>query len=453
MHCDCLIVGGGPAGATAAALLASWGRDVVLVHRAGPETGVAEETIVPRARERIERLGLFDIFERNAFFGTPRHGRVWNVASVELSDLRDDERGFKVDRPTFDAELRAFAATRGARVREDLRVVGPLDDPDGIRISAEGGEERIRARTTLCATGRSTTETLAHTTVTQELVPTLALSTRASNLGEYADATVIEAVREGWLWWLPSKRGDASLTLFADRDEVTERGREDVFRSALAGALGPARTLTQAPDRGTIATPRLRRARSSTMLVGDAASVIDPLSSQGIEKALSSAEDAAICVETVLDRPETAARVFDYRRVWEERLYRAHAEQTLSFYEAETRFGDAPFWRARRRSETAEAPRELPARLSIHPDVLRATVLRPAGRLLEEHEGFIVAGDPLDRIGDLPLTATFRLIQGTSDRETIHRNAARSPEFSAVTPRGLDAALLELLRLGFLVEG
>src|SRR6185436_8954790 len=95
--CEVLVSGAGPAGAVLATILARAGRDVVLVHRAGPES-VVEETIVPSARPLLARLGLLGLLDAPEFRGTKRSGRVWGTNEVVTHAHDETLRGFKVAR-------------------------------------------------------------------------------------------------------------------------------------------------------------------------------------------------------------------------------------------------------------------------------------------------------------------------------------------------------------------
>ena len=120
---------------------------------------------------------------------------------------------------------------------------------------------------------------------------------------------------------------------------VSDEGREFVPLSA--EAWGEAHASAGADSAGAGAATQ----------IGDAASTVDPLSSQGLEKAFASAADAALTLDAVLANAHDAAAEDELRarrRAWERRLFRTHAARTLAYYARETRFGDRPFWRRRR---------------------------------------------------------------------------------------------------------
>jgi len=341
------VIGAGPAGATAAAALAGAGLKVALLHRDGPRAGAAEETLVPAARRVLERSGALESIEQLGFHGRARHASVWSEPVLRVRDERDDERGFQVERRAFDAALRARATRAGAQLVEASQVSIDERGREVHARTAGAGEIVIQARAVIVATGRATPESLARLATVVESPATLALSTTLNAQHALARTNVIEAVREGWLWWLPLADGRVELTLFCDRDEERSVGRDTLWSAALRGAVGPARDVQARAERGTLATARLRASSAPILVCGDASCALDPLSSQGLETALASAQHAAHCARSVVEgRSELAFAALE-RRAWDARLWHAHRRQTTEFLRSEGRFVDAPFWRAR----------------------------------------------------------------------------------------------------------
>ncbi len=100
-----------------------------------------------------------------------------------------------------------------------------------------------------------------------------------------------------------------------------------------------------------------RVASSSWLLVGDAASTVDPISSQGIQKAITSALAAGVVVQTILTRPDQAETAIEFYQDREETTYRLHVDSLARLYSREGRWSDQPFWK-RRLSAEDSVPRE-----------------------------------------------------------------------------------------------
>lgn len=456
---DCVIAGGGPAGALCAATLASWGRRVLLVHQAAGPHKPPSETLVPSALPLFESYGLGELIRQPQWEGTARHGTIWGSRELRWREVGEGGRGYRIEREAFDRDLRQFAVQRGATLLEDWRVVDPLREQAAWKLSGPDGQERrVRAGIRVVSAGRPGGGESAVEPRDRPPIETCALSTVLEGDGEFEDATLVEAVREGWLWWLPLRGGRVGLTLFADLDEVKQRGRDKVFAASLSESLGPARNSKLGRVRGTVCTPGLRGSQGDVLFAGDAAANIDPLSSQGFEKALASGWDTALAVNTWIEEPELEGELQAHRARWEARLFQAHARDTLAFYLQEARFAEAPFWLTRRAEAARKAlelplDEELPACLERHPDLVEARELIRRDRRLVPVPAFRLNHEDsvLHQLGGVELTSLIALLPASP--EQIMERARRHPAFAHMTPSLLRQSLGELLRLGYLRAG
>ncbi len=458
---DVLVVGGGPAGAVLAAQLAEWKRSVLLVDRGRRRGSLPEETLVPAAREALERHGLLTVIRAHDFHGTERHGVIWGDGKVTIRKNPPDARGYKVHRPTFDTDLRNIARSMGATILEDHEVLGPVahGDENTVHIrSSEGDVLEIRPRLIVLATGKEVSPKLSQLGLVHQLPAMVALTTYLAPPVTDTDSTVVEAVPEGWLWWLPLHDGRISLTLFCDPEEMKSVGRNDLFESACRHAAGPASTVTASPRSGCRATPRFLRTRDPFLLVGDAASSIDPLSSQGVEKAIVSAEWGAVAANTILEHPELAQQVLDQHFLWEKRLYFAHAQKSLHFYLQEARFSDRPFWAKRHEAVQVEVERNreglrgLPALIQVSEGLSLRPALRRKGRLYESVEGWGLpgSGEVFDAIGRVPLAPLVKFLRAPRSTDEVLTLASEHPDLYLLSPRIIQQALTEMARLGMI---
>lgn len=425
--------GGGLAGCATAARLAGAGRSVEGVHRELGTRRPPEETVVQTARPLLAAFELADEAARR-WPGTARHAVIWGSDEVRWRDRTDEAPGFKVVRRELDSILMDRATDAGVR----------WTDHAGVEA----------ATIEILATGKSAVGS-RDSRVVDALPATVALWTRVDPPPGWADATVIEAVPEGWWWWLPLSDGRASVALLCDAAELSGTGRSALWASARRHAVGPAREVECAPDAAVVATPRRREADAS-FLVGDAASTIDPLSSQGVEKALSSADEVFHTVNTALTLPDRMPQLLEHNRAWERALFEAHALRALSWYAKETRFTTAPFW-SRRAAELSErTPPDvgpLPRRFAPSPRLEPALMWRRGGDgLLTSSSGMRLPGGlALDRIGDVMIEPLLALTEDGPDLKMVIQRAKDRPEFFLLSPGLIDAALTDLHRRGFLV--
>src|SRR5262249_51775711 len=83
------------------------------------------------------------------------------------------------------------------------------------------------------------------------------------------------------------------------------------------------------------------------LLVGDAGLFIDPLSSEGVHKAMASAITGAAVVNTILQRPAMAGHAIGFYAQGQEATYTSHYSESARYYREEGRWPDQPFWRRR----------------------------------------------------------------------------------------------------------
>ena len=149
MGAEALIIGGGPAGAAAATLLARAGRGVVLVEReAGPHDKVCGEFVSGEAAGYLERLGL-DL----AGLGAVRIGRVRLTARGPAAEHALPFPAFSLSRRRLDEALLRLAADAGVELRRGRKVKGLERVGERWRAIVDGGPG-IEAAATFLATGK-----------------------------------------------------------------------------------------------------------------------------------------------------------------------------------------------------------------------------------------------------------------------------------------------------------
>src|SRR5262249_45476285 len=85
------------------------------------------------------------------------------------------------------------------------------------------------------------------------------------------------------------------------------------------------------------------------LLVGDAGLFIDPLSSEGVHKAMASAITGAIVVNTILKRPTLIPHAIQFYDESQQATYKTHYQQSVRYYSEEQRWTEQPFWQTRTR--------------------------------------------------------------------------------------------------------
>lgn len=456
MQYDVAIVGGGPAGAALAWLLAQRAWRVLLVDDGRHRAAAPRETLLYAARAGLQRSGLWELVAAAALPDPCRHGAIWGSGELVWRD--EATAGLLLQRGVFDAALRRAVAVRGV----DLCLGGKLGrvprsgDAAAYR-DAQGHLHELRAQFWVVATGRRPRPELLSLQQVQRGPETAALSV----VGQQATAdrwAVVEAVPHGWWWWIGDGRGGGAATLLCDARELARLGTRRLLAEARAAARGPVAELA-APHlvQATRATARVLHTSDDALLLGDAAATIDPLASQGVEKALAAAEHAAAVLQTARDRPAWWPQLREQHARWERGLFAAHAATAQSFLQQEQRFAEAPFWRARLSAQAAAGPSAAAPSpqqaLQVSPQVHEALVLQRQGDRFEQVEGARHAGsgDTLSHLGFVPVVPVLRAFATPRSVAAAVAAAGADPRLFVLPPHAVQQAALVLHRYGWLV--
>jgi len=361
---DVAVLGGGPAGCAAAILLARRGHDVLLVRPSTPPAGALAESVPPSTRKLLADLGLLHDMERAGFHPNGGNTVWWAGGQGRVEAFPDGGHGFHVDRAGLERIMASAARAAGVRVH-DATVRAAAESPEGwiVRCRAEGGPDlEIRTPWVLDATGRSGVVARGLGREHDRDTATLALVRRWRRKEGFRDVeathTLVESYASGWAWSVPLDPEVRCLTAMVDRRHA------DLSGSDLNAALDA--ELDKAPRIGALRSGAVpvgpawacpaslytasRFAWPGILLVGDSGSFIDPLSSFGVKKALSSGWLAGIVVHTALDDPgmtETATKFFDER---ERDVYRKYRARSADFFEACAKTYRHEYWTTRARS-------------------------------------------------------------------------------------------------------
>jgi len=238
---DALIIGGGPAGSRAAAVLAEKGHRVLVLERETFPRYHIGESLIPFTFQPLERLGMIPRMKASHFV------KKYSVSFVQPDGRKSQPFYFhtrydkdtiaqtwQVQRSEFDQMLLDLARERGAVVREQTEVVRLLKEDGGVTgveaRHADGSVCEYRAAITLDATGK---EAFASTRlgwrVGDPFLNKIAVWTyyRGSKRGEGIDegvTTVAYVPEKGWFWHIPMHSDRVSVGVVAEAKYLTRGG-------------------------------------------------------------------------------------------------------------------------------------------------------------------------------------------------------------------------------------
>ena len=481
---DVVVLGGGPAGATAAALLASCGRSVVVVHGESSAPSLAE-SLPTSTRKLLRFLDLLDVVDAAGFH--LNDGTISRWAGKEAV-ARTARAGYHVSRATFDRLLRDHARAQGAIVIEGHARHVELADPVTVECVGPSRPGSYRGRFVLDCSGRTGVIASRGLRRAHAGYRTLAVAAEWDCDRWPADErthTFVDSYRDGWAWSVPvsDTRRQCTVMIDADRTTVRKAGLASLYGEELRKAvsigtrLSGARQVSRPWACDASLYDCVRAFDGHALLVGDAASFVEPLSSGGVKKALSSAWRAAVVVNTCLDKPEMLAAASEFHDRRERQVYDEYQRHTARFFRDAALVYEDRFWSARAAGDPnrpSAAGGDLadgdlardPAVRSAFERLRQAKTLRltpgPSlsfgqtavveGREIVMREAIVLSGvdAPVRFAAGVNLPEMIRIAEGSRDVdsviETYHRRVGK------IDPRSLLAGLSLLIARGLLIE-
>jgi flavin-dependent dehydrogenase len=325
-------MGGGPAGSTAATLLARLGRRVILLEKAHHPRFHIGESLLPMNLPIFERLGVMDevkamgVLKPGADFEADNE-RGYNTFEFKRAIGGSPPHAYQVWRQDFDKMLFDHARATGADAREGHEVVA-VEQVDSRRSNVEvrmvdGRSYRIAAQYVVDATGRdallSSRKRLRRKN-SQHQSAAIFGHFRGAEYRPGADAGNISIYRfdHGWIWMIPLPDRVMSIGAVCRPAYLKQRKGKpaDFLLQTLARNEGVSKRIEHAEllggevrVTGNYSYDSRQMGGPGWVMVGDAFAFLDPVFSSGVYLAMSSAEQAAAVVDAALREPQRELRL------------------------------------------------------------------------------------------------------------------------------------------------
>lgn len=349
---DVIVVGAGPAGSTAAALLAAAGWRVLVLEKESFPRFKIGESLLPACLPVLARLQVrarddVFVYKRGAEFVCEASGRAQQFAFEEALP-GTASHAWHVDRARFDTLLRDAAVRAGAEVRHGETVVD-LGGGDGEAWVATR-EQRIACRYLIDASGQSRLlARRADAVVPYECFGSSAAFTHFEglqgaawdSLGPHFDIRIVLRP-EGWGWVIPLPERRLSVGIVSKGKVTPAELDAGLLQGPLVARLtaGAQRLATRVVGNFSYRNAAPHGARFAT--AGDAACFLDPVFSSGVTLALRGASELADRVGAALaDGSEARPELLDEHQQSMARAYATFAGLIERFYN--TGFAEAVF--------------------------------------------------------------------------------------------------------------
>ncbi|MFI9828690.1 tryptophan 7-halogenase [Streptomyces sp. NPDC051913] len=478
---DLIVVGGGPAGSTAATAVALRGHRVLLLERETfPRYQIGESLLPATVHGLCRILGVAEEVQQAGFTlkrgGTLRWGRdpePWQFSFAMTPRVPEPTAtAFQVERSRFDEILLRGARRAGADVREGStvrRVVADDARVRGVEFSdADGNSRTAYAKYVLDASGNTSRihSGVGGSRVYSDFFRNLAVFgyfAGGARLPEPNSGNIFCAAFDaGWLWYIPLRDDLTSVgaVISPEHTAAVQRDARGAWRDMIEACPEVGRLVADVPVATEAPYDRVRVRRDwsywkqslwkpGMALVGDAACFVDPVLSSGVHLATYGALLAARSVNAALDGSVPEEQGFAAFEARYRREYRVFYEFLIAFYDME-RNEDSYFWSAKKITNVdlgeAAAFAELAGGLVSRDSAVVRADWHTAAAQLDGAVGRLAASD--GRVNPL-LTApvvgeTFRTGNDLQEQALyggpLDDRGPASPDGLAVTPDGVSWA-------------
>ena len=422
---DVAIIGGGPAGSTAGALLRKYGRKprvLILERETFPRDHVGESQL-PAVSRILDEMGCWEAVERADFpikvgatYKWGKSAELWDFDFYPLELMKDEPRpgryegqrralAFQVDRAVYDEILLDRAAELGCEVRQATRVVKVHRDGDRVTGLDLDGGERVEARWVVDASGHSgiLRRAMGVATESPSSLQNVAIwdywrnAEWAEEIGVGGTRVQVISVKNGWIWFIPLGPDRTSVGLIVPAAYFKAQGRPpaDLYADALQEDPRLAGLMERATSEGKLSTTKdwsflaARHSGENWMLAGESGGFADPILAAGLTITHAAAREAAFTILEA-DRGEDPAWLREsYDRRQSTRI-RNHIRFADFWYTANAQFTDLQ-----------DHTRKIALENGLELEPGKAWAWLAQGGFIDEDTGTGIAGFALPLLNDL----------------------------------------------------
>lgn len=432
---DVCVIGAGPAGSTIANRLVDFGYSVVLIDKKKFPRSHIGLSLTSGIHHWLNVLDIKEQVEQLHFKRANKTIVLWKSKEPLIKNFENDKAGYHLDRGRFDALLVDECRQKKVKIIQPGIIKNLKQTKDGswkMKILNETQEYRITSSFVVDSCGRKSILKNNKIPYLPKLLATYAYW--ESDNKSKNDYSFIEASNTHWYWGAPINNDNFVLCIFSDPSKLKEASSIDQFyidiisKSKFASPI-----ISEKNIKGTISVCDATPYYDSNVIgdnfikIGDSAYTMDPISSQGVQKAIKSGIQAAIIVNTILKKRNSFLALRYYRNLIKSEV-RKNKGWTTDFYREQGVFLDSTFWKSRKKIEKNKFHKQDEHILLKKEDVL---TLNKNGKFLMvpilgeneviEIEGFLIneENEPFVFVETIHIAPLLKLINKKTFQECI----------------------------------
>jgi flavin-dependent dehydrogenase len=339
---DIAICGAGVAGCALAIALVRAGYSVLVLEREVASARRPGESLPPEVRVPLAALGVWETFLGQGHLPAVGNHAVWGEGTGRSKDFLFNPygNGWHIDRYRFAIMLQEAAEAAGAVILRGItRIDAAREDDRWLLWWSDRSDRRTGvARFVADATGRSRGLARRLGVAVRRYDRLIGWAGCVAPCGPPEPTTLIEAAPHGWWYSVPLPPAQHMVAFMSDPGVAPPTNFPPHILSRVGNGIWRPRAMPADSSR------LIETAGAGWVAVGDAAAAHDPLSAQGIMRALTSGLRAAEAVALGLAGHDQALALYvEMQR----RAYDAYLTQRRAYYQAEARWPMHSFWRRR----------------------------------------------------------------------------------------------------------
>ena len=363
---DVAIIGGGPAGSSNALALTRGGLSVAIVERSDYSEWRPGEVLSADAANVLARLGIDVgmIISRIPNVASRAIQTAWGSSELveKHSIFNPYGNGWNIDRNEFDAALAIEAENAGAKIFRKTRCLKSLRNNDRWDLVLQNGNtSRLSAKFLVDATGRAARMARSigsKLIVYDDLISIIGIFEGSSDSAD-SDMTV-ESTADGW-WYLVPLTDRKFLAAFMTDSDIFQKVHQSAatyWSTMIKNTRYISSIVGEIPQKVKIEMRNSRISRldrffgKQWIAIGDAAFSFDPLSGDGIIRAIDSGTESA---ELIL-HASNSSEGFDHYSTRLVNRFNSYLAIRRDYYSFEQRWKSSSFWSRRQQTRDFKNP-------------------------------------------------------------------------------------------------